>query len=232
MGSYCHIHLCLCRFSGQTDNFKISPSDPLQGFSPAENRRGAIPIEYTGSPSILCRDLSDVWFVVLEWELTYSEISFFNCLLRVVTDTNFKANGQKLMKLEQFEFSTSPLRFSAGIAFALPFEGTVSQSYPSILCRDVKKSTFAILVRLPWNLTHTQMYLSVWIVWNFKANGLELMTLEHFEVFTHSIQRHLPLPYHSKGGSLRMTQYLGLKYGFSGPKFLIFNSAGWKSIQT
>ena len=61
--------------------------------------------------------------MVLEWELTYSDKSFFNCLLSQEADTNFYANGQELMKLEQFEFSTIPLRIPSGIAFALPIEG-------------------------------------------------------------------------------------------------------------
>ena len=74
--------------------------------------------------------------------MTYSEITFFNCLLRVVTDTNFKANGQKLMKLEQFEFSTSPLRFSAGIAFALPFEGDGLSELPFDSLQTCEKIDF------------------------------------------------------------------------------------------
>ena len=127
------------------------------------------------SPSILCRDLSDVWFVVLEWELTYSEITFFNCLLRVVTDTNFKANGQKLMKLEQFEFFWIPLRFSAGIAFALPFEGDGLSELPFDSLQTLSKNqidlTSPILIRSPWNfcgfiLPHTPMSVSI-----FRSNG-------------------------------------------------------------
>ena len=61
--------------------------------------------------------------MVLEWELTYSDKSFFNCLLSQEADTNFYANGQELMKLEQFEFFWIPLRIPSGIAFALPIEG-------------------------------------------------------------------------------------------------------------
>ena len=85
--------------------------------------------------------------------MTYSDKSFFNCLLRVVTDTNFNANGQKLMKLEQFEFSTSPLRFSAGIAFALPFEGDGLSELPFDSLQTSSKIqidlTSPILIRSP-----------------------------------------------------------------------------------
>ena len=107
--------------------------------------------------------------------MTYSDKSFLNGLLNEEADTNFYANGQKLMKLEQFEFFWIPLRFSAGIAFALPFEGDGLSGPPFDLLWTLVKIqialTSSILIRSRRNLCgfilpHTPMSVSI-----FRSNG-------------------------------------------------------------
>ena len=57
------------------------------------------------------------------------------------------------MKLEQFEFFWIPLRFSAGIAFALPFEGDGLSELPFDSLQTSSKIqidlTSPILIRSP-----------------------------------------------------------------------------------
>ena len=64
--------------------------------------------------------------------MTYSDKSFLNGLLNEEADTNFYANGQKLIELEQFEFSTIPLRILQGLPLPYHSKGTVSQGHRSI----------------------------------------------------------------------------------------------------
>ena len=107
--------------------------------------------------------------------MTYSDKSFFNCLLSLVADTNFYANGQELMKLEQFEFFWIPLRIPSGIAFALPFEGDGLSELPFDSLQTSAKIqidlTSPILIRSRRNLCgfilpHTRMSVSI-----FRSNG-------------------------------------------------------------